>query len=118
LTDQERRASPRLDLTLSVEFLSEGQEQPSRMGTTRNVSAGGVYFTTPEWHGLSEGQTLQLRLSGLASYGTGPLFKDLRARAVIRRLEPPQDPSSAYARAGVAVSFVERPYFEVYNWSK
>ncbi len=102
---------------MNVEFLCEGKEQPSRVGTTKNVSAGGVYFATPEWHGLQQGQTLQLRLSGLASYGTGPLYKDLRTQAVIRRLDMPKDESTAYAKAGVAVSFTERPYFEVYSWS-
>jgi len=113
----ERRENPRLDLRLNVEFLQEGEErQAPRSGTTSNVSAGGVYFQTGEWEGIEVGKELALRLSGLSGYGAGPLFRSLRARARVLRVDPPKRPTERYARAGVAASFIEKPCFEVYRW--
>jgi len=116
---QDRRESPRLNLALNVAFLTEGQErQATRMGTTANVSAGGVYFSTSEWQGLRPGQEVGLRLSGLSGYGAGPLFRDLRVRADILRVDPPAEQTGPYAKGGVAARFTERPCFEVYRWSE
>ncbi len=116
---EERRESPRLNLTLNVEFLTEGQEpQATRMGTTANVSAGGVYFHTAEWKGLERGQEVGIRLSGLAGYGAGPLFRDLRVKAGILRVDPPAQDGGPYAKGHVAARFTERPCFEVYRWSE
>lgn len=115
--NDERRGSPRLKLNLNVEFSPEGQDaKATRLGITTNVSAGGVYFTTGEWEQLQPGQELGLRLSGLAGYGTGPLFRSLRGRAVVLRLDPPEEGSANYPKAGVAARFKERPAFEVYRW--
>ena len=117
--EQERRESPRLNLTLHVAFLAEGQEQQaSRIGTTTNVSAGGVYFNTSEWQGIESGQEVGLRLSGLSGYQPGPLFRDLRVKATILRVDAPKQPTTPYAKAGVAARFSERPCFEVYRWSE
>ena len=116
----DKRERPRLNLKLNVEFLVEGEEgQTSRMGTTSNVSAGGVYFTTSEWRGLQEGQEMGLRLSGLSGYGTGPLFRNMRAKAKVLRVETPEgDESESLRKAGVAACFRDRPCFEVYRWSE
>ena len=117
--EQERRESPRLNLALNVAFMAEGQEQQAtRVGTTTNVSSGGVYFNTPEWHGIQSGQEVGLRLSGLSGYGAGPLFRDLRVKATILRVDVPAEPTTSYAKAGVAARFSERPCFEVYRWSE
>ena len=114
---EERRELPRLNLRLNVEFITEGQElQACRMGTTANVSAGGVYFHTAEWSGLREGQELGLRLSGLSGYGSGPLFRDLRAKATILRLRSPGPEAGPFAKASVAARFSEQPCFEVEQW--
>ena len=116
---EERRESPRLSLALNVAFVPEGQEsRATRMGTTSNVSAGGLYFHTSEWANLNEGQELGLRLSGLSGYGAGPLFRDLRVKAVILRLDKPEDDATRFDKAGVAARFSERPCFEVYRWSE
>ena len=116
---KEQRARPRLKLRLNVEFITEGQElQACRMGTTANVSAGGVYFHTAEWEGLQEGQELGLRLSGLSGYGSGPLFRDLRAKAQILRLRIPGQDAPPFAKAGVAACFSEEPCFEVERWGE
>jgi len=113
----DRRARPRLNLRLNVEFITEGQElQACRMGTTANVSAGGAYFHTAEWQDLQAGQELGLRLSGLSGYGSGPLFRDLRAKARILRLKVPGAEAAPFAKAGVAVRFSEQPCFEVEHW--
>ena len=113
----ERRQSRRLNLRLNVEFLAEGEErQACRIGTTSNVSPGGVYFVTSEWHRLEVGQVVGLRLSGLSGYGTGPLFRSMRAKATVVRMDLPSEPAVSYAKAGVAASFMERPCFEVYRW--
>jgi hypothetical protein len=112
-----RRESPRLNLRLNVEFLGEGESRTAqRMGTSANVSAGGIYFLADEWKDLKVGQELGIRLSGLSGYGTGPLFRSLRARATVLRVESPKDDSASYAKAGIAAQFSERPYFEVYRW--
>lgn len=114
----EHRARPRLRLRLNVEFISEGQElQACRRGTTTNVSAGGVFFHTAEWQDLQVGQELGLRLSGLSGYGSGPLFRDLRAKARILRLGTPEQKADPFAKAGVAAQFCEQPCFEVEHWA-
>jgi len=114
---KERRESPRLGLRLNVEFLSApASSRAHRLGTTNNVSSGGVYFTTGEWDGLAAGQELGIRLSGLSGYGAGPLFRSLKARATILRVDPPPKDAGPSARAGVAARFDERPCFEVYRW--
>jgi len=115
----ERRECPRLNLRLNVEFLSEGEDrQACRMGTTSDVSAGGVYFYTSEWQGMRSGSEVALRLSGLSGYGAGPLFRSLRARATVLRVDPPTDEKAHLEKAGVAAQFSEKPCFEVYRWSE
>ncbi len=117
--ETERRNSPRLNLTLNVEFLREGEEtQACHLGTTANVSAGGVYFSTPEYQHVDPGTRIGLRLSGLSGYGTGPLFRSLRARGRVVRVDRPEAAEAVYDKAGVAVEFVEKPCFEVYRWSE
>ena len=115
--NSDRRESPRLNLRLNVEFLGEGESRTAqRMGTSANVSAGGIYFLADEWKDLKVGQDLGIRLSGLSGYGAGPLFRSLRARATVLRVETPKEASTPYAKAGIAAQFSERPYFEVYRW--
>ena len=115
----ERRECPRLNLRLNVEFLSEGEDrQACRMGTTSNVSAGGVYFHTSEWDGVRAGGEVALRLSGLSGYGAGPLFRSLRARATVLRVDPPGEEKGHIEKAGIAAQFSEKPCFEVYRWSE
>ncbi len=114
----DKRERPRLNLRLNVEFVTEGQElQACRMGTTTNVSAGGVYFHTGEYDGLDVGRKIGLRLSGLSGYGPAPLFRDLRAQATILRLKRPEESAAPFAKAGVAVCFTEQPCFEVEHWA-
>jgi len=113
----DRRESPRLTLRLNVEFLREGESRASqRMGTSSNVSAGGIYFLADEWKDIKVGQELGIRLSGLSGYGNGPLFRSLRARATVLRVEAPKEAAGSFAKAGIAARFSERPYFEVYRW--
>lgn len=115
----ERRECPRLDLRLNVEFLSEGEDRKAtRMGTAENVSAGGVFFRTAEWQGLEPGRSFALRLSGLSGYGTGPLFRSLRANATVLRVDAPGEQEDTCEKAGIAARFSEQPYFEVYRWSE
>ena len=97
----------------------EGEErQADRVGTTEDVSAGGVFFRTAEWQGLELGKKISVRLSGLSGYGTGPLFRSLRANATILRLAVPGEERHPYEKAGMAARFSERPCFEVYRWSE
>ncbi len=113
----DRRESPRLNLRLNVEYLQEGESRTAqRMGTLANVSAGGIYFLADEWKDLKVGQELGIRLSGLSGYGAGPLFRSLRARATVLRVDDPKETGGSYGKAGVAARFSERPYFEVYRW--
>jgi hypothetical protein len=115
--DPDRRESPRLNLQLNVEFLREGESRPTqRIGTSGNVSAGGIYFLADEWKDLKVGQELGIRLSGLSGYGSGPLFRSLRARATVLRVEKPKEGAPSGGKAGIAARFSERPYFEVYRW--
>ena len=115
--DSDRREAPRLNLRLDVEFLQESEGRTAqRMGTSANVSAGGIYFLADEWKELRVGQELGIRLSGLASYGAGPLFRSLRARATVLRVERPKEADVSSAKAGIAARFSQRPYFEVYRW--
>ncbi len=113
----ERRKRPRLPLKLNVEFSSAGGEATG-FGITDNVSAGGVYFLTPDWQGLKTGQSLALRLSGGSSYDDWPVFRTLGCnKATIVRLDVPPDKELLHAKAGVAMRFDERPRVEVYGLS-
>ena len=109
-----RREWPRLQLTLNVKFSAEADDSRG-MGITDNVSAGGLYFLTPNWRGLREQQSLHMQLSGMSSYDHGLLFRTLGGRATILRLDLPDDESHSHAKAGVAVRFDERPRIEVYD---
>jgi hypothetical protein len=115
----ERRQWPRLNLKLNVQFAAEApqEEGVDGTGTTANVSAGGLYFNTANWKGLEPGQNLQLHLSGLSGYDAGPLFRSLRGKATVLRLDIPGNEETAYSRVGVAVRFDERPRVDVYSLS-
>ncbi len=102
-------------MKLNVEFAPEGEDEPARMGATANVSAGGLYLVTSEWQGLKAGQDLNLRLSGLSGYGAGPLFRVLRSRATVLRVDDPKDEDRAYEKKGIALRFSEKPRFDVYR---
>jgi len=104
-------------LRLNVEFSPPEQERPSGRGVTDNVSAGGVYFLTPDWQDLRPGQSLMLRLSGMTTYNEGPLFRSLGGRATILRINAPESLDSPYARGGVAMRFDERPQVQLYDLS-
>lgn len=116
----EKRQWPRLHLRLNVEFAgaeTEQVEHVSGTGTTDNVSAGGVYFHTADWRALRTGLDLQLHLSGLSGYDAGPLFRSLRGKATILRIDVPKDENAGYSKAGVAARFDERPRVDVYRLS-
>lgn len=115
--ETERRKWPRLQLKLNVEFVAvDGGHRVTGSGTTANVSAGGVFFQTPDWRGLETGQSVRLHLSGLSGYDLGPLFRSLRGEATILRLEVPEE-EEPYTKAGVAARFDERPRVDVYRFS-
>ncbi len=113
--ERERRKWPRLELKLNVEFAVRDDDcESSGHGVTENVSAGGIYFVTPDWRALHVGEDVALRLSGLSGYNEGALFRTLRGEAKIVRLEPPEQ-RRAGRPAGVAVRFEERPRVELYR---
>jgi hypothetical protein len=114
----DKRAWPRLELQFNVEFNDAGEaEFASGTGSTENVSAGGIYFQTADWQELREGQNLDMRLSGLNSYGRGPFFRTLMGKVTILRLQLPDTPTDPYSRAGVAARFDGRPQVDVYRLS-
>lgn len=114
----ERRKWPRLPLKLNVEFFSPSREELEGTGTTENVSAGGIYFRTTQWHELEVGQDIAVSLSGFSAYNLGPLFRTLRGEAEILRLEPPgEEAEPSYGQAGVAVQFGETPRMDIYRMS-
>ena len=114
----EQRKWPRLPLKLNVEF--SALEEPVFQGTgiTANVSAGGAYFHTPDWGALKIGRKLDLRLSGFGAYDTGTLFRSLKGKATVLRLDIPKPTDPTYPRASVAIEFFERPSVEVYSFAK
>ena len=110
----ERRKWPRLELRLNVDFRSvEPEEQASGTGTTKNVSAGGIYFQTPHWQQLETGSIVRVKLSGFGQYDVGPIFRSLEGRAKVLRLDPPADYEEE--KGGVAVKFQESPQFDTYR---
>ncbi len=113
----DRREWPRLDLKLNVEFFVEREAADQGTGTTANVSAGGLYFTTPEWDKVRVGEQVGVQLSGLSSYNHGPLFRILHGRATVLRIDAPSAPDPAYRTGGVAVRFDEKPRIGVYRFS-
>lgn len=115
--EKERRRWPRLELKLNVEFVvREDDSEASGQGVTENVSAGGMYFVTPDWQTLDVGDEVALRLSGLSGYNEGALFRSLHGEARILRLDTPgAEPESE--PGGVAVEFEEGPRVELYRAS-
>jgi hypothetical protein len=115
----EKRQWPRLHLKLNVEFSAEvsSKQRLSGSGTTENVSAGGLYFHTADWSELQPGQDLQLHLSGLSGYDSGPLFRSLRGKATVLRVDALKDENTGFGKVGVAVRFDERPRVDVYRLS-
>jgi hypothetical protein len=110
----ERRKRPRLQLRLNVEF-SSAEGQAGGFGITDNVSAGGVYFLTPDWQGLKTGQNLFLRLSGMNNSTDWPVFRTLGCKATVLRLDAPSDEEVPHAKAGVAMRFDNRPRVDMYG---
>ena len=115
----EKRQWPRLHLKLNVEFIAEahGSQRLIGSGTTDNVSAGGLYFHTADWTELRPGQDLQLHLSGLSGYDSGPLFRSLRGKATVLRVDDLKSEDGGFGKMGVAVRFDERPRVDVYRLS-
>lgn len=115
----ERRMSPRLPMQLRAEFHADGDDtHAGRIGTTSNVSSGGMYFDTSEWLGLKVGDDIEMRLSGLSPYDAGPLMRTLSGRAKILRLDLPDREAHPSAKAGVAAAFCGSPCFDIYRWRK
>jgi len=116
---KDRRQWRRLPLKLNVEFLSqEDKHEASGTGITKNVSAGGLCFMTRDWEGLKLGQELSLRVGGFGTYDSGPLFRSLRGKVSIVRLDVPEAESGPYAEAGVAAQFHQPPRFDSYAFSQ
>lgn len=115
----EKRQWPRLHLKLNVEFIAEAPDDQrfNGSGTTDNVSAGGLYFHTADWTDLRPGQDLQLHLSGLSGYDSGPLFRSLRGKATVLRVDDLKNEDSGFGKMGVALRFDERPRVDVYRLS-
>lgn len=114
----ERRQWPRLPLRLKVDFSSGGREELMEgTGLTENVSAGGLYFRTGDWHRLEKGDPVVLTVSGMSGYNHGPLFRTVGGKATVLRLDEPEASEVPYARAGVAVRFDERLRVEFANLS-
>ena len=61
---------------------------------------------------------MTLRLSGLSGYGAGPLFRILRSKATVLRVDQPAEGEDRpYEKRGVALRFSEKPRFDVYRSS-
>ena len=108
---RERRRWPRLQLRLHVNFsVPQAERKAEGEGTTRDVSAGGAYFFTPNWQVLEEGAKVKLRLTGFSQYNAGPLFRTLEGEGTVVRLEPASEVEHKdYSTGGVAIEFDERP---------
>ena len=116
---KDRRQWPRLPLKLNVEFLAQqDRHEASGTGITKDVSAGGLYFMTRDWERLKLGQDLSLRVGGFSTYDSGPLFRSLRGKVSIVRLDVPEASSSPHAEAGVAAQFYQPPRFDSYGFSQ
>ena len=98
-------------MQLHVNFsIPEADKKAEGEGTTRDVSAGGAYFYTPNWQVLEEGTRVKLRLTGFSQYNAGPLFRTLEGEGTVVRLEPDARAHDGdYSTGGVAIEFDERP---------
>ena len=107
----ERRKWPRLPATLEVAFQAIGAQGSAQgTGTTQDVSAGGVFFATPNWEGLAPGQKVELQLSDSKDGDTA-----FREKATIVRLHRPETSQKKSApTGGVALCFERRPRLNVY----
>ena len=102
-------------MQLHVDFKAPDADRKAQgEGTTRDVSAGGAYFFTPNWQVLEEGAKVEIRLTGFSQYNAGPLFRTLEGEGTVVRLEPSSEvDNEEYSTGGVAIEFDERPEMDM-----
>ena len=105
-----RRTYPRLPASLRVECLTDGDAGPvHRLGSTVNVSAGGLYFQTNRGQDMQVGQTLLLLLARLSEDGVPARSRSARLWATVRRVDLPPGGLDAFPTVGGAAEFKEAP---------
>ena len=95
----EQRRAKRFELELPLEIVRAGSERVSEVGTTRNISSGGVLFVS----------TKEMEIGGPVEYvvtltsGTGGVV-NLRCMGKVLRLQKKGDKDSMDESVAVAIS--------------
>jgi hypothetical protein len=95
----EQRRAKRFELELPLEIVRAGSERISEMGTTRNISSGGVLFMSTK--GMEIGGPVEYVVT-LASGSNGVV--NLRCMGKVLRLEKKASEDSAEEPVAVAIS--------------
>jgi len=122
--NEERRASPRIELAVPITverlgFAQAGESGPVVNTVTRNISAGGVYFHTLHDEEFRPGMRVSLRISmpHRSVPGHDRVSFSLVGRGTVVRIDPPdrrsdEGESSEQPASGVAIRFDEALSFE------
>lgn len=86
----EQRRYQRFDLKLPIELIRAGANVIPQVGETRNMSSGGVLFTSEER--LPEGAAIEYLVT-LPSNGTEPALRLRCIGKVVRNEERPAEPA-------------------------
>ena len=95
----EQRRAKRFELELPLEIVRAGSERVSEVGTTRNISSGGVLFVSTK--GLEIGGPVEYVVT--LTSGTGGIV-NLRCMGKVLRLQKKADDDSADPSVAVAIS--------------
>lgn len=108
-TGQERRESPRIpaQYPICVRFAATPDETIERFAQTRNVSAGGVFFTCMD--SLEIGTKVAVLVGIPAAYGDSVPAAQLEGEAVVMRCASAAPPEHEDFRAAIALKFLGRP---------
>jgi c-di-GMP-binding flagellar brake protein YcgR len=107
----ERRRFARLSVILPVKYTTaaaESGEPYQGQGLTRDISLSGSYFHVDFPGPLQPGRVISLTIGASLPALDSPDTSHFQARGEVVRLEPPGSASPFY---GVAVNFLEGPFF-------
>ena len=95
----EQRRAKRFELELPLEIVRAGSERVSEVGTTRNISSGGVLFVSTK--GIDLGGPVEYVVT--LTSGTGGVV-NLRCMGKVLRLEKKPDKEAPDQSVAVAIS--------------
>jgi len=116
-TVSEKRKHRRLNLELAVEFAPDGIHDAlaPKCGTTRNVSAGGIYFETSMGGTVRQGAEIFLKIAVPQPKGCSAESFALRCEGHVVRIDKLVRRKPEQECLGIAVQFKNKPNVEFHS---